>query len=71
MKVYYDSKQRSTIASEILRARKRKVDPNYVKTPEIVAESVTVGSSSNLIDSSAVGNLLNLTEFASDEIEGQ
>ena len=25
--VYYDSKQRSTIASEILRARKRKVDP--------------------------------------------
>ena len=29
--VYYDSKQRSTLASEILRARKRKVDPNYVK----------------------------------------
>ena len=69
--VYYDAKQRSTITSEILRARKRKVDPNYIKTPEIVAESVTDGSSSNLIDSSAVGNLLNLTEFASDEMEGQ
>ena len=57
--VYYDSKQRSTIASEILRARKRKVDPNYVKTSEIVDES------------SSIDDLLNLTEFASDEMEGQ
>ena len=57
--VYYDAKQRSTIASEILRARKRKVDPNYIKTPEIVAKS------------SSIDDLLNLTEFASDEMEGQ
>ena len=57
--VYYDSKQRSTIASEILRARKRKVDPNYVKTSEIETES------------SSIGDLINLTEFASDEMEGQ
>ena len=57
--VYYDAKQRSTITSEILRARKRKVDPNYIKTPEIVAKS------------SSIDDLLNLTEFASDEMEGQ
>jgi len=57
--VYYDSKQRSTLASEILRARKRKVDPNYVKTAEIETES------------SSIGDLLNLTEFTSDEMEGQ
>ena len=57
--VYYDSKQRSTLASEILRARKRKVDPNYVKTTEIETKS------------SSIGDLLNLTEFASDEMEGQ
>ena len=57
--VYYDSKQRSTLASEILRARKRKVDPNYVKAAEIETKS------------SSIGDLLNLTEFASDEMEGQ
>lgn len=57
--VYYDSKQRSTLTSEILRARKRKVDPNYVKTVEIETES------------SSIGNLLNLTKFTSDEMEGQ
>lgn len=57
--VYYDAKQRSTIASEILRARKRKVDPNHVKTIEIKTES------------SSIGDLINLTEFASDEMEGQ
>ena len=57
--VYYDSKQRSTLASEILRARKRKVDPNYVKTAEIETTS------------SSIGDLLNLTEFVSDEMEGQ
>lgn len=57
--VYYDSKQRSTLASEILRARKRKVDPNYVKIAEIETTS------------SSIGDLLNLTEFVSDEMEGQ
>lgn len=57
--VYYDAKQRSTIASEILRARKRKVDPNYVKTTEIETKS------------SSIEDLINLTEFASDEMEGQ
>ena len=57
--VYYDSKCRSTLTSEILRARKRKVDPNYVKTAEIETKS------------SSIGDLLNLTEFTSDEMEGQ
>lgn len=57
--VYFDARQRSTISSEILRARKRKIDPNYVKTTEIKTES------------SSIGDLLNLTEFTSDEIEGQ
>ena len=57
--VYYDSKQRSTLASEILRARKRKADPNYVNPTEIETES------------NSIGDLLNLTEFTSDEMEGQ
>ncbi len=57
--VYYDSKQRSTLTSEILRARKRKVGQNYVKTTEIETEF------------SSISDLLNLTEFTSDEMEGQ
>lgn len=57
--LYYDARQRSTISSEILRARKKKINPNYVKTASIENES------------KSIEELLNLTKFNSDEMEGQ
>lgn len=53
--VYYDASQRSTISSEILRAKKKNLNYNYVNTDN---------------ESPNLESLLKLISFKSDEMEG-
>ena len=59
--VYYDKKNRSTISSEILRARKKGVNPKYVKVSDEILKS----------DKNDINSLLQSITFSSDEFEGQ
>ena len=59
--VYYDKKNRSTISSEILRARKKGVDPKYKKVSNELLKN----------DKDDINSLLQSITFSSDEFEGQ
>ena len=59
--VYYDKQNRSAISSEILRARKKNVDPKYVDVPEEILKD----------DNIDIKSILNAITLNSDEIEGQ
>lgn len=55
--IYYDSSNRSTISSEILRARKKGIDPKYIDTPKQLKDDFS--------------SIFDAITFESDEIEGK